>query len=295
MITMKTILVTGADGMLGVDLVRRLRSRHYKVVASTIRSMDITDLAAVKRILLSVRPDVVIHTAAYTAVDHAESEREKCLAVNVNGTKNIAFFCREIGAELIYISTDYVFDGKKKSPYVETDKPHPVNVYGESKWRGEIAVQTLVDRHKICRTSWLIGLHGITGTNFLETVFSATDAKKKLRIVSDQYGRPTFTFDLAAMLETLLSVPEYGIFHVTNSGECSWYELAKTALEMSGRGNVRVQPIPASEYKRAAPRPGNSRLDAPRLKRLGIPPLRHWRDALQEYLRRRKRLKKILH
>ena len=290
---MKTIFITGADGMLGVDLVRRLRSHHHRVIASTIRSMDITDLAAVKRTLFSIHPDVVIHTAAYTAVDRAESEREKCIILNAEGTKNIAFFCREIGAELIYISTDYVFDGTKKSPYIETDKPCPINVYGESKRRGEIAVQTLCERHKICRTSWLIGLYGISGANFLETIFCAADAKQKLRIVSDQLGRPTFTFDLAAMLETMLLLSEYGIFHITNSGECSWYEFAKTALEMSGRADVRVQAIPSSEYKQAAPRPINSRLDAPRLKHLGIPPLRHWCDALKEYIRRRKRAKKI--
>lgn len=289
---MKTILVTGADGMLGVDLTRHLRKCGHRVAASTIRSMDITNLNEVRRTLLKIKPDLVIHAAAYTAVDKAESERELCMAVNAEGAKNVAFFCRELGAEMIYLSTDYVFDGTKKKPYVETDKPHPIGVYGESKWRGEEAVRALVERHKICRTSWLIGAHGIAGTNFIEKIFRAADEKKSLRVVNDQVGRPTFSFDLAVLLEKLAGVPAWGVFHTTNSGQCTWYELAKAALEMSGRGDVPIAPVPSSEYPAPARRPANSLLDAPRLCRLGIPLLRDWREALQEYLARRKKRKK---
>ena len=289
---MKTILVTGADGMLGVDLVRRLRKTSCQVLASTIRSMDITKPDQVKKTLLSLRPDMVIHTAAYTAVDKAETERDLCMAVNYEGTGNISQACREIGAELIYISTDYVFDGSGDSPYRETDTPNPLNVYGQSKYLGEQAVIALVEKYKICRSSWLIGLYGILGTNFLEKIFQAAQTGKTLRVVADQIGRPTFTFDLALMLERFLSLPEYGIFHVANSGSCSWYELAETALEMTGERDVEILPIPSAEYQCAARRPLNSVLDCSRLARLAIPPLRPWQDALKEYLSRRKRMKK---
>ena len=289
---MKTILVTGADGMLGTDLTRYLRKCGHKVFASTIRSMDITKPEQVRRTLVKINPDLVIHTAAYTAVDKAESERELCMAVNADGARNVAMLCGEIGAEMIYISTDYVFDGKKKTPYIETDKPRPIGVYGESKWRGEEAVRSLVERHKICRTSWLIGAHGIAGTNFIEKIFRAADEKKHLRVVNDQTGRPTFTFDLAILLEKLAGVSEWGVFHTTNSGQCTWYELAKTALEMSGRGGIPIEPVSSSEYPTPAKRPANSLLDAPRLCRICVPLLRNWREALQEYLARRNRRKK---
>jgi dTDP-4-dehydrorhamnose reductase len=289
---MKTVLVSGADGMLGVDLVRRLRKSPYRILSSTIRSMDITKPDQVKKILFSLRPDTVIHTAAYTAVDKAETEQDLCMAVNDQGTGNISQVCCEIGAELIYISTDYVFDGTKDSPYVETDPPNPLNVYGRSKYLGEQAVMSLKEKYKICRTSWLIGLHGLWGTNFLEKIFKAAQTRKTLRVVADQIGSPTFTFDLALMLERLLALQEYGIFHVANSGSCSWYELAKTALEMMGERGVEILPIPSAQYPSPAKRPHNSILDCSRLARLGIPPLRPWKDALMEYLSRRKRMKK---
>jgi len=289
---MKTVLVTGADGMLGQDLVHRLRKTCYRLVPSTIKSMDITVPAQVKKTLYSLRPDVVIHTAAYTAVDKAETEQDLCMAVNYEGTRNISQACREIGAELIFLSTDYVFDGTKKSPYVETDPPHPLNVYGQSKYLGEQAVISLVERYKICRTSWLIGLHGIQGPSFLEKIFQAAREKKTLRVVSDQIGRPTFTFDLALMLERFISLQEYGVFHVANSGSCSWYELAKTALEMKGDRDVEILPLPSKDYQCAAKRPLNSILDSPRLLQLGIPLLRPWQNGLKDYLSRRKRMKK---
>jgi len=289
---MKTILVTGADGMLGYDLVRRLRKSSYPVLPSTISSMDITKPDQVKKTLLSLRPDVVIHTAAYTAVDKAETEQDLCMAVNFEGTRNISQICREIEAELIYISTDYVFDGTKETPYVETDVPHPLNVYGQSKYLGEQVVMSQVEKYKICRSSWLIGLYGIGGSNFLEKIFQAAQAGKILRVVSDQIGRPTFTFDLALALKRFLSLPEYGIFHVANSGSCSWYELAKTALEMRGGPDAEIIPIPSTQYQCAARRPLNSILDCSRLARLGITPLRPWQNALKDYLSRRKRMKK---
>lgn len=288
---MKSVLVTGADGMLGVDLVSRLEKGPYHLMASTIDTMDILDPDQVKDSLYSLRPDVVIHTAAYTAVDRAEREQDLCMAVNHQGTRNIALVCREIDAELVYISTDYVFDGAKTSPYEETDIPHPVNVYGKSKYLGEQAVCELVTKHKICRTSWLLGLLGIAGANFLEKIFQASLSNKTLKVISDQKGSPTFTFDLALMLERFLTLPEYGIFHVTNSGVCSWYELAKTALEMNSQSDVTVFPVSSAEFPCDAKRPRNSVLGSSRLMTLGIPLLRNWRDALKEYLSRRKQLR----
>jgi len=286
---MRKILVTGADGMLGVDLVRRLRKGPNRIITSTIRSMDITNPSQVKHTILSARPDVVIHAAAYTAVDKAEEERELCMAVNHEGTKNVALSCREIGAELIYISTDYVFDGKKKTPYIETDIPHPLNVYGKSKLLGEEVVRTLAPRHKICRTSWLIGVHGVGEMNFVEKILHAATAKKVLRVVDDQIGRPTFTFDFALLLERVMGLQEWGIFHLTNTGECSRYELAQCVLVMGGRSDVRIVPVSSTEYPAAARRPTNSLLNSNRLESLGIPPLRHWKEALRDYFIRRKK------
>ncbi|MBN1901574.1 dTDP-4-dehydrorhamnose reductase [Candidatus Sumerlaeota bacterium] len=289
---MKTILVTGADGMLGVDLVSFLENARYPTIPSTIHDMDIVNPEQVRSVLHSRKPDVVIHTAAYTAVDRAESERDVCMAVNHQGTLNIAQACAEINAELVYISTDYVFDGAKNSPYVETDAPHPLNVYGESKFLGEKAVTRLVPRHKICRTSWLHGLSGIAGTNFIEKILRAALTRNTLKVVSDQMGCPTFTFDLAPTLEQLLTLPEYGVFHLTNSGACSWFELAAAVFEILGESNITVVPVTSAEFPRSAKRPMNSVLASPRLVGLGIPPLRHWKDALREYLLQRKILKK---
>jgi dTDP-4-dehydrorhamnose reductase len=284
---MKKILVTGADGMLGVDLVDRLNLGPWMVEVSTISQMDITKPDSVRKNILKIHPDIIIHTAAYTAVDRAETERDLCMAVNFHGTENIASLCRKIDAELIYFSTDYVFDGKKESPYIETDITAPLNVYGESKLLGEKAIRKLVKKHKIFRISWLLGLHGITGTNFIEAILRAAQKKKTLRVISDQKGRATFTFDLAEIVEKFLFIPEWGTFHITNSGDCTWFDLAKAVLMQNDQADVEIIPIPTSEYKCDAQRPLNSRMDSIRLPELEIP-IRGWQEALAEYMRRRK-------
>ena len=289
---MKKILVTGADGMLGVDLIRALEKKSFQVIPTTINDMDLTDLAAVKEKMLSVKPDVVIHAAAYTNVDKAESDRESCMEVNHHGTKNLAFFCRELDSEMIYISTDYVFDGKKKSPYTETDQANPINVYGLSKWLGEESVRTLVKRHKICRTSWLIGLFGIRGGNFVEAILKAASRRDKLTVVADQYGHPTFTFDLADLIVRLMETEHYGVFHTTNTGECTWFQMAKAALEEYGDRSTTVEPVDTEEYPTAAKRPQNSVLDSVMLEKYGIEPAPHWKEGLREYMKRRKKLNK---
>ncbi len=284
----RRILVTGADGMLGVDLVTELRTQGREVIASTVADMDITCEARVRDALNAIRPDAVIHTAAYTAVDLAEKEKEKCLRVNTEGPVYLAGACRDINADLMYISTDYVFDGASDNPYIETDKPGPASVYGLSKRLGEEAVAALCPAHKICRTSWLIGPHGITGTNFVEKILKAARDGRPLSVVSDQKGRPTFTFDLARLLIRLLDVPETGVFHTTNSGEATWFDLARAALDLAGFADTPIRAVTSADFPGAAKRPANSLLDAPRLATLGIPPLRHWREALGDYMRLRK-------
>jgi dTDP-4-dehydrorhamnose reductase len=284
---MARVLITGADGMLGTDIVAELSNSGHEIIGLTINDVDITDLAAVRDAILSSAPKVVIHTAAYTAVDRAEEERERCFAVNAEGTKNIAFFCRELGVALVYISTDYVFDGTKASPYLETDKPNPLNVYGASKLLGEQYVQTLVKRHKIVRTSWLCGIHTHYGRNFVEAILDIAKQKSRISVVNDQFGKPTFTFHLAEHIGRLLAINEDGIFHVTNEGRCSWYQFACEVIKQAGLDKVKIVPIPSKRFRSLAKRPVNSVLANRRTKRLGLPSLPHWKKGLQEYLRRR--------
>jgi dTDP-4-dehydrorhamnose reductase len=286
---MERVFITGSDGMLGSDIVRQLRKRkEYQLVCSTIADMDITDLHAVMNALARSRPDVLIHTAGYTGVDRAQREQELCFAINAEGTKNLAFFCRELDIQMIYISTDYVFDGKKKKPYVETDPPHPINAYGTSKLKGEEHVQTLLTNYKIIRTSWLTGLHGLHGKNFVETILSTASRKSRLSVVNDQIGKPTFTFHLAQQIELMLSVNASGIFHITNDGICSWYEFSRRIIDLSQLRNVTIKPITSKGFRSLAKRPANSTLENARLQELKIPLLPHWEEGLKEYLRRRK-------
>lgn len=283
----KKILVTGADGMLGTDVVQQLqRNPGYKVIPTTIEQMDITNLEQVKTVILKYKPQVLIHCASYTAVDEAEKNQDLCFAVNVQGTINLANFCRNMHIEMVYISTDYVFDGEKETPYVETDEPHPLNVYGKSKLQGEHCVQEVVPRHKIVRTSWLCGLNTKYGLNFIEKILKRASEQEVLYVVNDQRGKPTFTFHLAKQLALLLEVKEYGIFHITNDGICSWFEFAQEIVKVFGLPN-EVRPIKSDEFPVLARRPKNSALENARLKELGLPLLPHWRRGLIEYYRRR--------
>lgn len=284
----KRIIITGADGMLGVDLVNHLRSNPvFEVIPSTIKNMDITNLKQVRDFMLRHRPDVVIHCAAFTSVDEAEKRPEACFSVNADGTKNIAFFCRELDAEMIFISTDYIFDGKKKKPYIESDKPNPLNVYGASKLKGEEYIRLLVARHKIVRTSWLNGVHSSYRTNFIEAILKIAQEKRSVSVINDQWGKPTFTFHLAEELAILLEVNAYGTFHVTNDGLCSPYEFATAIIKEFAQNKVEVKPIKSSQFRSLARRPQNSALENARLKELRLPLLPHWREGLEEYRRRR--------
>ncbi len=285
---MRTVLVTGANGMLGSEVVRLLqRETDVRAVPTTLAEMDLTDLSAVRDTMTRVRPTHVIHCAAFTAVDTAEKEPLRAYMVNAEGTKNLAFFCREIDAEMIYLSTDYVFSGDKRVPYVETDPTGPINTYGKSKLLGERYLQALLDKHKIVRTSWLNGLGGDHTRNFIETMLRLAETRPLLHVVNDQIGRPTFTFDLAQALVTLLSVNSVGVFHVTNSGApCSWYDLARAIFEESGK-DVEVKAVTSEQFRSLARRPAYSVMDNTRFRALGIPEPPPWRESLREYFRRR--------
>jgi len=282
------VLITGAEGMLGSEMVRRLRRRaEVEIIPVDIDTVDLTDLEAVKDCLESNRPTHIIHCAAFTQVDLAEKEPLAAFRVNAEGTKNLAFFARELDAEMIYISTDYVFDGEKGEPYTEDDQPNPINMYGESKLLGEQFVRVLCERHKIVRTSWLNGLGGAHTRNFIETMLRLAEQRSQLSVVDDQVGRPTFTFDLAPVLATLLDVKAFGVFHVTNEGSCTWKEFACRIFELAGK-DVTVRPITSDQFRSLARRPRHSVLLNTRLPALGVPPLPRWEEGLAEYFRRRR-------
>lgn len=284
----KKVLVTGADGMLGSEVMRCLaRDPTITAVACTINNMDVTNLGQVKEMLYRHQPTHIIHCAAFTFVDSAEKDSLKAYQINAEGTKNLAFFCRELDAELIYLSTDYVFSGNRRMPYMENDRPDPINVYGMTKLLGEVYMQTLLERYKIVRTSWLNGLGGDYTRNFIETMLRVSESRSVLSLVNDQIGRPTFTFDLAMALVMLLDVNVYGVYHVTNNGQCSWYDFAKEIFVAANKPEVEVRPVLSEMFRSAAKRPTFSVIANTKFELLGLRPLPDWKDSLREYFRRR--------
>ena len=280
---MKKTLVTGADGMLGSEVVDALADTH-DVVGIDLNELDITDEDATRSLLLDVSPDCVVNCAAYTDVDGAQAQRELAFEVNARGAGNVARAGAEAGAFVVQLSTDYVFDGGKAGPYIESDAPSPVNVYGESKLEGEREVERASADSLVVRTAWL---YGHRGRNFVEFVLDAAAAGHPLRIVEDQRGAPTNARDLATILRELVVRRPRGVVHATNSGSCSWFEFTREILEAAGRRGVTVQPIPSSELDRPAPRPKNSVLSLERLSSiLGWAP-RPWQEALREYVAER--------
>ena len=266
------ILITGADGQLGLELQRVLAEET--LICAVWPQFDLLK-PGVEEQIFAARPDVVIHAAAYTQVDKAEEEPEQAMAVNAEGTRRVAQAASKVGARLLYLSTDYVFDGKQGTPYTETDQPHPINVYGRSKWEGE--QQALVSCHNtvVVRTSWLYSPHG---TNFIKTIMRRAGEQSELRVVADQRGCPTHARDLAECLARLLQHDLRGIVHACGSGDCTWYDVACAIVSMMERP-VTVHPISAAEAKRAAPRPAYSVLANNVLKAQGVT-LPHWKDAL---------------
>ncbi|HAQ39733.1 MAG TPA: dTDP-4-dehydrorhamnose 3,5-epimerase [Clostridiales bacterium] len=273
-------LVTGVNGQLGHDVAKKLRELNLEVTAVGRNEFDLTDKEQIKNYITEAKPDVIIHCAAYTTVDKAEDERELCYRVNVEGTKNIAEAAKEINAKLVYISTDYVFDGEGTEPFSEGAEPNPINYYGYTKELGEQIVKKSIDRYFIVRTSWV---YGINGNNFVKTMLELAETKDDISVVADQIGAPTYTVDLAKFIVNLVQTNHYGTYHGVNEGYCSWYEFAKTIFEKANI-NVKLKPIETSKYPTKAKRPKNSRLFKGNTDAAGIARLPNWEDALDRFL-----------
>lgn len=272
--------ITGVNGQLGYDVKRELLERGYTdILAPTRVDLDITNEDAVKKMIREYRPSVIFHCAAYTAVDKAEEEQEKCYQVNVLGTKYLTEAAKEMDAKIIYISTDYVFDGTKEGLYQVEDKVNPVNYYGKTKYLGENFVRAY-DNHIIVRISWVFG---INGKNFIRTMLNLAESHKELNVVCDQIGSPTYTKDLAGLLVNMFLSNVKGLYHVTNEGYCSWYEFAEFIFKES-RKKVKVHPILTKDYKTIAKRPLNSKLSKESLDDIGMKRLPEWQDAVKRYI-----------
>jgi len=275
------IVVTGADGQLGVELVRALAPRA-EVVGTTVGDLDLTDPGCPDRVA-ALRPDWVVHAAAATDVDGCERDPALAFAVNGEGTRRVAEGCRRAGARLLYVSTDYVFDGRKGTPYAEHDTPAPLNVYGCSKLAGEEATRSLDRRWAIVRTAWLYGVHG---KNFVKTILDRARAGQPLQVVDDQVGPPTYAADLAEAVALLLAGGHLGVFHVTNSGACSWFAFAREILRLAGLDPAAVRSMTSAELDRPARRPAYSVLGNAAWTAAGLAPLRPWPEALAAMLAR---------
>lgn len=274
---MMKVLVTGATGQLGWDVVKELKKRNIECWGTGSKELDITDQEAVIRFIEAYRPDAVIHCAAYTAVDKAEDEPEKCRDVNVNGTAYIAEACRTVDAKMVYISTDYVFGDDGDKPREVDDPVHPLNVYGQTKWEGEEAVRRTLQKYFIVRISWVFGEHG---NNFVKTMLRLGQTHKEIAVVADQFGAPTYTADLAPLLCDMIETDRYGTYHACNSGCCSWAEFAEEIFKDTHMG-VKVIPIRTEKYPATAKRPTSSRLCTDWLGNEGFSRLPQWKDALQ--------------
>lgn len=274
------ILVTGVKGQLGFDVMNELEKRGHTAIGVDVEEMDITDAEAVEKEMKADNLDAVIHCAAYTAVDAAEDNRETCMRVNADGTKNIARVCKELDLKMVYISTDYVFDGKGERPWEPDDARSPLNVYGESKYQGELAVEEYLDKYFIVRIAWVFG---VNGKNFIKTMLKLGETHKEINVVNDQTGSPTYTYDLAVLLADMVETEKYGRYHATNEGLCTWYEFAKEIFKQAGM-DVKVSPVSSEEFPAKAKRPHNSRMDKSKLTDNGFALLPTWQDALKRYL-----------
>lgn len=272
-------MVLGAAGMLGTDVARVLAATH-QVLPRNRKDWDITDATACLADLTATKPQVVINCAAFTGVDDCESQPDQAFLVNGEAVRHIVEACQVSGCRLIQISTDYVFDGRKDKPYREEDIPHPLNIYGQSKLRGE-EYALKAERSLIVRTSWL---YGRNGANFVDTILTLAKERKVLTVVDDQLGSPTYTPDLAAAIAKLVEKEVTGVMHVTNSGFCSWYEFAGEILKMAGKSGVSVLPIKSADLNRPARRPPFSALDGSRYAAIAGKALRTWQEALAAYL-----------
>lgn len=279
---MRRVLVIGSKGMLGTDLCARLRS-DFEVFEADIDEVDIRDFVATRDLIAEVRPGEVVNAAAFTDVDGAESKGWLAYEINAEGARHVAKAAASVGARCTFIGTDFIFDGKKGSPYVEEDPPNPLCVYAKSKLAGELNVQRHSNKYLIVRTAWLFGIHG---KNFVEAILRQAKSSD-LRVVADQVGSPTFTVDLSEAIVRLLKTNETGVFHCTNAGSCSWFEFAKAIIAEAGLQDVKVSPITSQELGRPAVRPSISVLDNTKLYvRTGFR-MPTWQDALTRYMRMR--------
>ncbi|MBE7719672.1 MAG: dTDP-4-dehydrorhamnose reductase [Lacrimispora celerecrescens] len=275
------VFVTGVKGQLGFDVVNELKKRGHEAIGVDIDEMDITDEVSVNKVIRAAAPDAVIHCAAYTAVDAAEENEELCRNVNAKGTEYIAKVCRELDIRMMYISTDYVFDGQGTRPWEPDDEREPLNVYGQTKYEGELAVEENLAKYFIVRIAWVFG---VNGKNFIKTMLNLGKTHDKLTVVADQIGSPTYTYDLARLLVDMIETEKYGRYHATNEGLCSWYEFACEIFNQAGM-NVKVEPVGSDQYPVKAKRPMNSRMSKDKLDENGFSRLPSWQDALKRYLR----------
>lgn len=274
------VVITGANGQLGKDIVKALSSFPWETYALGRNELDITDADSVKEKLNEIKPDIVIHTAAYTQVDQAESDEENAFVVNAYGTRNLAVATEKLQSKFCYISTDYVFNGQATTPYKEYDQTSPLGVYGRSKYAGEELTKTLCSKYFIVRTSWVYGLYG---NNFVKTMLRLAQEKPEIGVVYDQVGSPTYTVDLANFLIDLVQTEKYGVYHASNTGTCSWYEFAKAIFDEADI-QIKVNPLTTKDFPRPAPRPNYSVLDHLALRANGFQDLRHWKDGLKDFM-----------
>ncbi len=275
------VLVTGAKGQLGRDLMNELERQGLEGIGVDVEEMDITDPEKCRSVIGQARADAVIHCAAYTAVDAAEDQAELCRRINGEGTRNVAEACRDAGVKLMYISTDYVFDGQGTRPWEPDDERAPLNVYGQTKYEGELAIEELLDRYYIIRIAWVFGA---AGKNFIKTMLRLGKEKGAVSVVDDQVGSPTYTYDLARLLVDMVQTEHYGRYHATNEGECSWYEFACEIFRQAGL-EVQVTPVSSEAFAAKAKRPANSRMSKEKLTEKGFVRLPDWQDALKRFLK----------
>jgi dTDP-4-dehydrorhamnose reductase len=273
------ILVTGGHGQLGKELVKEL-SKEHEAYGFSKQDLDVTDIQQASAVLRRIRPDAVVHAAAYTKVDQAELDPDSAYSINAYGTRNMAVAAQQMGAKMVYISTDYVFDGSQSAPYRELDQTSPLNIYGKSKLAGEQMVQTFTEKFFIVRTSWLYGKHG---HNFVSTMLQLSQTNDELQVVCDQVGTPTYTLDLSRFISGLIKSENYGIYHASNTGSCSWFEFAQAVFQIAAIPQ-KIVPVESKDFSQLAVRPAYSVLDHMAIRLHGFEDFRHWRDALQEFL-----------
>ena len=273
------ILITGSNGMLGHDLIDVLKNNH-ELILTTSKNLDITNKDEVFSVIGDKNPDIVINSAAYTDVDGCEENQDTAFSVNGDGVKNLAFACKKFDCVLVHISTDYVFNGENTRPWIEDDEIGPISIYGKSKLKGEESILEILDKYFIIRTAWL---YGINGKNFPKTMLELAENHDEVKVVYDEVGTPTYTPDLAKAISQLINTDYFGIYHITNSGSCSWCEFSKYIFEIAKK-DVKVIPVTASEFARAASRPHYSVLENKKWVENGFKPLRSYKDAIKEYL-----------